>query len=240
MIPRLNILSICFLLVLLLTHGLCIAQDAKDVASQEATQGKVEAGEEKNLGGFFASTLQDILKQGKFFYPSDMTKKPGKEEGEEESEEEKTFKLNFKNAQIDQVLKFITEMTGKVVMRTDEVKGQFNLINPNEVTKEEAMRIIDTAFMLKGITYLETDMMFIVLTVAEAKQKGVEVSRAQQEGDMSSSMQHRIIELDYATPSQLQEALESLISENGNIIADDRTRTLVITETVSNLERIEA
>jgi type II secretory pathway component GspD/PulD (secretin) len=214
-----------------------------DCASQESPAGEPQAASAENenpksLGGFFATTLQDILKNGKFFYPNGKIGEETKEEGEETKE--KKYKLSFNNAPIDQVLKFMTDITNKVVMRTDQVQGQFTILNPNEVSKEETLKIIDTAFMLKGITYLETDMMIIVLTVSEAKQKGVEVRTSPQDGDMASSMQHRIIEIQHASPSQLREALSSLISENANVIADDRTRTLVITDTVSNLERLEA
>ncbi|MDX9754655.1 MAG: secretin N-terminal domain-containing protein [bacterium] len=227
------------LLFLLLSNPLSpldgLAQPAAN-APQSATATIGEASPaSNNLGSFFAQTLQEILKEGKFFYPNGT----GAQAVEGKEGEQKKYKLNFNNAPIDQVLKFMTDINNKVVMRTDQVQGQFTIINPNEVTKDEAMQIIDTAFMLKGITYIETDMMILVLTVAEAKQKGVQVRVEPNKTDMPSSMQHRIFEVKYAAPSQLREALSSLMSPTANIIADDRTRTLVITDTVSNLERLE-
>ena len=210
------------------------ATNATAAVSKDASETVKPAENPKKLGGFFAQTLQDALKKGKFFYPNGKDDKDGK------SGEAKTFKLNFNNAPIDQILKFITDMTNKVVMRTDMVQGQFTIINPNEVNKDKAMEIIDTAFMLKGITYLETDMMIIVLTTLEAKQKGVEVKSTPGEKDKSSSRQSRIFDLKFAAPSQLKEALSTLVSETASVIADDRTRTLIVTDTANNLERIQS
>lgn len=245
-----NIRKFIFILLITVIGGLIplslcaqekTAKDIKDstgavaATTKDASGAVASAENSKNLGGFFAQTLQDALKKGKFFYPNGKSDQGG----DGKSGESKKYKLNFNNAPIDQILKFITDMNNKVVMRTDQVQGQFTIINPNEVNKNDAMKIIDTAFMLKGITYVETDMMIIVLTTLEAKQKGVEMKMSASDTDKSSSMQHRVFELKYASPSQLREAIASLVSLDSNIIADDRTRTLVITDTVNNLDRLK-
>ncbi len=188
------------------------------------------------LGGLFADSLKNMIQKGTFFVPNGESAKPV-HGGPGQPDR---FKLNFNNAPIDQVLKFLSDMTKKVVLKSDEVQGQFTIVNPNEVTKQEAMHIIDAAFMLKGYTFLESDQMIVVLPVSVAKQKGVDVRVGAEQEELGTRVQSRILELKYARPTQMREALSPLISENASIIADDRSKTLVITDTGSNIDRLVA
>ncbi|HOL94182.1 MAG TPA: secretin N-terminal domain-containing protein [bacterium] len=221
------------LAVLTVAVPMSLAQDnPPDSAPAEATAGSTNAG----LGGLFADSLKNLLQTGTLFVPNGETARPVS--GEPGAPEK--FRLNFNNAPIDQVLKFLSDMTKKVVLKSDDVQGQFTIVNPNEVTKEEAMGIIDTAFMLKGFTFLETDQMIVVLPVSLAKQKGVDVQVGQEAEKLGSRVQTRIVELKYARPTQMRQALSPLISESASLIADDRSKTLVITDTGANIDRLVA
>jgi hypothetical protein len=66
-IMKFDLHKIAFPLILgLLVFSVCAAgtaQDTEQMVSKEATTAKVETGNEQKLGGFFAATLQDILKK---------------------------------------------------------------------------------------------------------------------------------------------------------------------------------
>ncbi len=206
------------------------ASQGKETAEQE------ESVEQKGLGGFFAESLQKMLREGNLFVPNGTTAQPV--EPAEPGEPER-FKLNFNNASIDKVLKFVSDMTKKVVLKSDDVSGQFTIINPNEVTQEEAMKFIDAAFMLKGFTFIEYDDMMICLPVSAAKERGVDVEFEPVSEEMGSRVITRMITLENVSPSEIKESLSSLVSENAVMIADDRTRSLIITDTASNIRRLE-
>ncbi len=224
-----RILLITSLLVVaggILFSPVIIAQD--DTSKEDASSEKNDAG----LGGLMADSLKNLLKTGTIFTPNGESAKPV------DSDLPEQFKVNFNNAPIDQVLMFMSDLTKKVILKSKEVNAQISIINPNEVTREEALALIDAAFMLEKITYLEYDNMIVVLTAAAAKQQGVDVNvGAGREG--SGRIESRVIELKYASPSQLKTSLAELISENANILADDRTKKLVITDTISNINRLE-
>jgi type II secretory pathway component GspD/PulD (secretin) len=190
--------------------------------------------EQKSLGNIMAETIQDLLKQGNVFVPNGQSAQPSSTNGDEK------FKLNFNNAPIDQVLKFISDLTKKVVLKDDQVNGQFMIVNPEEVSKEEALEIIDQAFMLKGFTFIETDTVLIVLPASTAKQKGVDVQSGITDSIYGSRVKHQIIPVQHALPSDLKTALQPLLSESANIIADDRSRSLIITDTAANVARLQA
>ncbi len=209
-----------------------VAQESNPTP-QDATQ-TVQA--KSSLGGMFAESLKEMLKSGTLFTPNGQSAQavesatPGAP---------KKFKLNFNNAPIDQVLKFLSDMTMKLVLKTPDVQGQFTIMNPNEVTKEEALKIIDTAFRFQDIAFEETDQMIIVMPLATAKKKMGDLIDGSAGKESSSRFQSKVIELQFANPTQIKEALTPLVTDNSNIIADERTKSLVITDTGANIARLE-
>ncbi|MBZ0256232.1 hypothetical protein K8I31_09230, partial [bacterium] len=216
-------------LTLIHIAGLTLPSSAQPTEVQSATSES-----SKGLGSVLADMVKGMYS---VISPNGQSAKPAS--GGEEEGKPKKFSLNFNNAPIEQVLKFISDLSGKVVLKSDDVQGQINIINPNEVTAEQAMDIIDQAFLLKGITFIEYDQMLIVMTVAGAKQKGLEVKSGEDDDTMGSRMKHQVIKLNYASPSSLKESLGPLIPETANVIADERTRSLIITDTSANIQRLE-
>ncbi|RJP19734.1 MAG: hypothetical protein C4527_26335 [Candidatus Omnitrophota bacterium] len=216
-----------FLLALSLPSGSAAQENEPDTAIES---------NERSLGGFFAESLQNMLRSGRIFMPNGASAQPVPSATPGEPER---FKLNFNNAPVDQVLKFVSDMTKKMLIKDDEVNGQFNLMNPNEITQEEALQFIEAAFMLKGFTFLIYDQMIICLPIAKAKQAGVDVELGPVSDRLSAQVKTHIIQLKYVTPSQLKTSLASLFSTNAVIVADDRTKSFIITDTVSNIKRIE-
>ncbi len=220
------------LMMSMLTPAGVWAQDSAPSETGSATEARA-----KGLGGLVADSLQDLLRSGRIFTPNGVSARPI--ESATPGEPEK-FKLNFNNAPVDQVLKFLSDLTKKLVIKGDDVNANFTIINPNEVTKEAAIEILDAAFMLKGLTFLESDQMIVVLPTSAAKQKGVDVEVGVTKEGLGSRVQTSVIQLKYAPASTLRESLSPLISENASIIADDRSKSLIVTDTASNIKRIES
>lgn len=196
-------------------------------AQQENNQG---------FGSLLRDQLRTLMDEGAVFMPNGTSAQPVEASGEESAEStEEQFSLNFNNAPIEQLLKFISDLTQKVVLRTDDVQGQINIINPGEVTRNEALEIIDAALMLKNITLIESEQMIFVVPTSLAKLKGVDVSTGLDDPITGTRIVRQVIQLQYAAAGELREALEPLLSENANIIADDRTQSLIITDTADNV-----
>jgi type II secretion system protein D len=185
--------------------------------------------------------METLLKANNIFFPSGKpagAEIPAATAGQPGAPTEELFTLNFNNAGIDVVLKFLSDMTGKVLMRDDAVQGQITLMVPEKIAKERAVSYIEQALALKRFTLLETDNILIVLPMSLAKQYGLEVGTGEAEGPLSPRMRTQMISLKFASAMQLKEDLQPLLSENGTMIADSRTNSLVITESGTNIARL--
>jgi type II secretion system protein D len=200
-----------------------------------------ESGKKNGLANFLAKNMETLLKANNIFFPSGKpagAEIPAATAGQPAAATEQLFTLNFNNAGIDVVLKFLSDMTGKVLMRDDAVQGQITLMVPEKITKERAVGYIEQALALKRFTLLETDNILIVLPMSLAKQYGLEVGTGEAEGPLSPRMRTQMISLKFASAVQLKEDLQPLLSENGTMIADSRTNSLVITESGTNIARL--
>jgi len=200
--------------------------------SQESATGESVDDATPTLGATLMEDLSEIFKRHGLKLP-DAQKTPS-----EDGAEDDQLILNFKNAKIDLILKFISDKTGKAVVRSSEVKGNFTIINPEKVTFPEALQLIEAAFELEGFTIIESDDLISVIPVAKAKQRGVRTYVDDQSIDGDSRVQTLMISLHHAIASQIKADIAPLVSEDSNLLADDRTNTLVITDTGGNIKRL--
>jgi len=194
------------------------------------------------LANFLAESMPSLLKANNVFFPSKPAETRAPAEavaGQPQEATSSLFTLNFNNAGIDMVLKFLSDMTGKVVMRDDQVQGQITLMVPDKISKEKAMEYIEQAFALKKFTIVETDSLLIVLPTNVAVQKGLQVKFGEaEEGEISPRVRTQIIPLQHASAAQLKEDLKPLMSETAQVIADTRTNSLILTESGTNIARL--
>ncbi len=186
------------------------------VAPENATQ---------PLGGVLARSLAGFLEKKGLIAAKDDPKDDG------------LVTLNFKDQDINNVIKFISEQTGKAVIKGDEVQGKFTIICPTRITKEKALDFILVNLEMKGITWIETDdlIQFIPLKSAPTKVLAIETGP---DIPLDSRVRTLIMPLEFANPTKIAEAIKPLLSETASVIPDDRTKSLFITASGTDLARM--
>ncbi len=165
----------------------------------------------------------------------------GSARGETSSSAESGLSLNFQNTDIDLVLKFFSDVTGKIFVKSDLVRGFVTIMAPGRVTIEEAMRILQTVLEVKGFTLVPgTGNVVKILSQAEALQTNLEVGQGGEaisllQGDR---MMTQVVPLKFVSGQELKGQLSPLVSKGGNLIADERTNAFVITDMASNIQRL--
>lgn len=155
----------------------------------------------------------------------------------EEEEKDDLVELNFSGQEIDRLCKFISEITDKAVIKSDEASGKFTIINPHKVTKAKAMDLILAQLEMKGLTLIESDDLIRVVPMKSALTRDLATGVIDL-GTPDFRMVREVVTLQHAVPSKLQEAIKPLLAETANVIADDRTQSLVITDTAVNIAHL--
>jgi general secretion pathway protein D len=146
--------------------------------------------------------------------------------------------LNFVNADIDAVIRAISEITGKNFVVDPKVKGTINIVSARPVPKALVYPTLLSALRLQGFAAVESDGIVKVVPEADAKQQGGTVGA----GPVTAAgdrLVTQVITLKYESAAQLVNVLRPLITPNNTIAAYPATNALIITDYADNLRRID-
>ncbi|MEK7767253.1 MAG: secretin N-terminal domain-containing protein, partial [bacterium] len=153
------------------------------------------------------------------------------------SSTERLVSLNFHNADLDAVLKFYGEVSGLTFIKSDAVQGQVTVSSPERVSLSDALKILESVLEVKGFALVRSGRIAKVVTQAEAVSRAVEsgLDPKTLEGDRIVT---QVIPLKFVSASEAKAELAPLILRGGNLIAHERTNTLVVTDVASNIRRL--
>jgi type IV pilus assembly protein PilQ len=164
-----------------------------------------------------------------FVYAQEPELKPA--ETEETVVVSEIVTLDFKDADIKNVLNIISYKSGVNIVATPEVRGTVT-IRLQDVHWEKAL---DTIIRTYGFGYEWLSDKVIMVSTLE---RLAEQRRTQEEAAVKEPVDTEAFILNFAKAEEIKTAIEKLVSERGKITLEIRTNTLIITDTKSNLIKI--
>ena len=148
---------------------------------------------------------------------------------------EEKISLNFVNADIEEVIRAVSRITGRNFLVDPRVKGTINITSSTPIPSSLAYDILLSALRLQGFASVESNGVTKVMPEADAKLHIESADGARGEGDRLVT---RVYSLKYESAAQLVPVLRPLIAPNNVVIAYPGSNTLVVTDYASNLKRI--
>jgi len=149
--------------------------------------------------------------------------------------------MDFDNVDIRLVIKFMSELTGKNFILDDRVKGKVTVISPMEIRVKDAYAIFESILEVNGYTAVSSGNITKIIPESHAASKNLEtISGDFSEAEMNydDSMVTQIIALQYAEADKVKAILHPLISRESKILSYLPTNMLILTERVSNINRL--
>jgi len=143
--------------------------------------------------------------------------------------------LNFVNADIDAVVKAVSEITGRNFVLDPKIKGTVNIISARPVPKSLVYPTLLSALRLQGVAAIESNGVTKLVLETEAKMHGSTVGP----GGTGDQLTTRVITLRYESAQQMVNVLRPIITPNNTVAAFPGTNALIITDYAENLRRIE-
>jgi len=128
--------------------------------------------------------------------------------------------LEFREVDIKDVLRQLAKQYNLNIVFSEKVTGLITVQLVN-VTLEEAL---DSIITVNGFVYTKKGQVIKVTTASEAQQEG---------------KQTKLFKLNNASASALKESLKKVITADGSIEADSRSNSLIVTDTLSVINKIE-
>jgi general secretion pathway protein D len=148
--------------------------------------------------------------------------------------------INFQDADITQVVKVLGDLTGTVILAPDELKGKITVVSLEKVRPETVVSVLESALMMRGYTVVKTDESLKIVPMPETKQTNVSVHVGTLPADIRDQdvVITQVMPLKYSSAVKIKNDLQTLIGRHGNILANERTNTLVVTDTAANIRRL--
>ncbi|MET0070308.1 MAG: type II secretion system secretin GspD [Candidatus Thiodiazotropha sp.] len=145
--------------------------------------------------------------------------------------------LNLNNADIEALIKTVSEHTGKNFVIDPRVKGKVTVISAHPMDRDEFYQVFLSILEVHGFSTIPSGDVIKVVPDVKAKQGGIPTVSAlgQLPGDQIVT---RIIQVKNVTSAQLVPILRPLIPQEGHLAAYPDTNVLIISDRRQNVDRL--
>jgi len=145
--------------------------------------------------------------------------------------------LNFTNIDINALIKVMSELTRRNFILDERVTGKITIMTPTKMSPDEAYQVFLSALEIKGFTAVEDGTVTRIIPAASARQSGLKVI---QDGDgRGEGFVTKLIRMKFVNPQDMVRAITPLITKDGLLIAYPNTNSIIITDSVYNIKKIE-
>lgn len=154
---------------------------------------------------------------------------------------EKLLNLNFRDAPLDQVLQFYSDITGRTLIKSPGINATITLRGQTRLTQTEALQAIESVLSMNNVTLVPMGTKFLkVVQPTAARQEGMVISKDVPEKGFPETdhLISQIVTLKYIELTEAQAIIQTFLHGYGKVQALERTNSMLITDTAANLQRI--
>ncbi len=164
------------------------------------------------------------------------------EPNEAEDPNDPLVAVNLNNTDMRQIVRTLTEWTGKVIIPTDDaMRAKVTIFAPKRVPQSQALELIYSALSIKGFTAKHTENVIYIEPKTDSRLGEIPTISADYPLAMvenKDQVVQKFFNLKNYSPAQMGQILLPLMGEYGYLSADEGTGNLLVVETVRNLMRI--
>jgi general secretion pathway protein D len=148
--------------------------------------------------------------------------------------------MDFQDVDLNVIIKFMGELTGKNFLVSDQVRGKVTIISPKKITVREAYQVFESALEMSGYSTVPGVDSIKIVPSGIARQSGLEIHEGKEAKavKIEDKMITQVIPLEYASSEDIRNLFTPLISKDGMIVSYKPTNHLIITDRSSNIHRL--
>ncbi len=145
--------------------------------------------------------------------------------------------FDFRDYPLMELVNRISEMTGLNFILTESLQGKkVTIISPTKITVDEAYQVFLSVLKSSGYTVVPIGNSLKIVPVGQVSSEAIPTVVENLGPD--ENFVTRLLKVENIEVDQMAGALSKLISPNGSVITYAPTNTLIMTDTVTNIERI--
>jgi hypothetical protein len=151
--------------------------------------------------------------------------------------------LAFKNVSVEDMIPFIVEVTGKVVLPQQAVLSRkVTVLNDRKIPREEALDLVVLALQQNGVAVVETDTTITLRDIGEITRQDVPVIGPDQSvldrRDLGTFVE-KVFRLRYNTAKKMGDVVKGGLPEFAKLSIDEESNQLSVLGNIALLQRVE-
>lgn len=150
------------------------------------------------------------------------------------------IQMNFRNAPLEQVLEYLSEAAGFIIVLDAPVKGTVNVISAKPLSQDEAVDFLNSALNKNGLAAIRDGRTLTIVDRLSAKTRDipVKVNNDPRMIPKNDEIVTQIIPIRYVEADQLAKDLVSFISPQATFVANAAGNSIVMTDTQANIRHM--
>lgn len=154
-----------------------------------------------------------------------------------EKETEEKLSFNFVDVDIQSVIRYISEITGKNFLYDNRVKGKITIITPTSLSVDESFSLFTSVLSLKGFTTIPAGQKtYKIIPHSLAKQEGLISS--EEDAPVNEAYITKLIATEHIKAEDTINFLRPIVSRDGHISAFGPTNLILVVDSALNIEKI--
>lgn len=144
--------------------------------------------------------------------------------------------LDVQGAEIQTVLRSLSEFSGKNIVASKEVKGEVTLRLRNVPWRHA----LDIVLKAQSLGMVETGETIVVSNLETLRKEEMERRTAERTQEELLPLSTRILPVNYANSKEMARSVEKTMSKRGHVEVDERSNSLIVTDIEDRLDQVEA
>lgn len=147
--------------------------------------------------------------------------------------------LSFAGAEIDAVIRWLAEATGKSIVKHKTVACQLTIVSSKKLPLRDAIDLVYRALALEGFSVIEDVDSIVILPEAMEAKMGARIA----DGSGDSTLEGRqivvrVFQLQYAEGGKLSEKLKGVLTDRGKLSVEERGNKVIVTDYADNVRLV--
>lgn len=140
------------------------------------------------------------------------------------------IQLSFQGANIDIVVQWLSQTTGKSVLKHPQAQCQLTIIGGTRLGQREAIALVYRALSMEGFTAIESSNS--ILIVPEGREPKMEPELVNSTNSVPAGRQRlvKIFNLRHVSATEMQEKIKPVLSDRARLDINDRGNQLIVTD----------
>jgi general secretion pathway protein D len=153
---------------------------------------------------------------------------------------ESGLRLNFRGASLDQVLNYLSEAAGFIIVLDTKISGKIDVWSNTPLTRDEAVNLLNSVLNKNGYAAIRNGRTLTVVNKDEAKTKHIPVKSGSDPAGIPTNDEivTQIIPVRFVEVVQLLKDLQPLVASTTTMTANEAGNSIVMTDTQANIHRV--